>query len=194
MKVWTQTALALGLAVTVTACGGDRPATDDTAMGRDAGTGAAVGTTGVGMADRNFIQEQVDLNEAELTIGRLAQERASHPQVKEFAQTMVRDHETALRNLRQLATEHNVAIEARDEMARDHRSVHENLMERTGAEFDREFMDWAVDKHEAAIDDVEGKIDSEHQALRQWATQTLPTLRQHLEHAKRLQETVNQNR
>lgn len=189
MKPWTQMALALGLAVSITACGGDRTATDDTAANRDAGT---VGTAGVGMADRSFIQDQIEMNEAELTIGRLAQERATNPQVREFAQTMVRDHEAAARDLRQIATQHNVEIEHRDEMAGDHRSAHERMMERSGAEFDREFIDWAVDKHEDAINDLEGKLDSENQAVRQWASQTAPKLRQHLAQAQNLQQTLEQ--
>jgi putative membrane protein len=190
MKPWTQMALALGLAVSITACGGDRTATDDT-RATGTGTGATVGTTGVGSADRSFIQDQIELNEAEVTIGRLAQERAANPQVREFAQTMVRDHEAAVRELRQIATQHNVEIERRDEMARDHRNVHERMMERKGAEFDREFIDWAVDKHESAINDLEGKMDSENQAVRQWASQTAPKLRQHLTNAQNLQQTLN---
>lgn len=184
MKSWTQMALALGLAVSVTACAGDNRTADDPAMGRD--TGAAVGTTGVGMGERNFIEEHVKMNEAEVAVGRLAQDRATNPQVREFAQAMVRDHQAALQELRQIAMQHNVTIEPRDEMEGDHR----DLMERQGAEFDREFINWAVDKHEDAIGDVEDQVDSENQALRDWATKTLPTLRQHLDMARNLQQTL----
>lgn len=189
MKPWTKTAFALGLAVSVAACGGDTR--EDSVMDRDT---AAVGTTGVGTADRSFIEEQVEANEAEVTIGRLAQERASNPQVREFAQTMVRDHEAALRDLRQLASQHNVQIESREEMAKEHRDVRERLMERSGAEFDRDFMDWAVDKHEEAVDDVEDKVESDNQALRQWASQNLPKLRQHLEHARTIKASLDEKR
>jgi putative membrane protein len=187
MNSWTQMALALGLAVSVTACAGDDRTADDTALGRD--TGAAVGTTGVGMGERNFIEEHVKMNEAELAIGRLAQERASNAQVKEFAQAMVRDHEAAGRELRQIATQHNLEIKA-NEMADDHRELRERLMERQGVEFDREFMNWAVEKHEEAIDDVEDQVDSENQALRNWATKTLPTLRTHLDLARNIQQSL----
>ena len=187
MKSWTQMALALGLAVSVTACAADDRTAEDTTAGRD--TGAAVGTTGVGMGERNFIEEHVKLNEAELAIGRLAQERATNAQVKEFAQTMVRDHEAAGRELRQIATQHNVEIDAGD-MADDHRDLRERMMERQGMEFDREFMDWAVDKHEEAVDDVEDQVDSENPALRNWATKTLPTLRKHLDLARNIQQSL----
>jgi putative membrane protein len=189
MKPWTHMTLALGLAVAVTACG---PGARDGDTARDRDRDAAVGTTGVGMADRNFIQNQIELNEAEVNMGRLAQERAANPQVREFAQTMVREHEEALRELRQIAAQHNVEIERRDEMPREHRNVHERLTERSGAEFDREFVEWAIDKHEDAINDLEGKMDSDNAALRQWASQTAPKLRQHLAHAQNLQQTLNQ--
>jgi putative membrane protein len=99
-----------------------------------------------------------------------------------------------LRELRQIAAQHNVEIERRDEMPREHRNVHERLTERSGAEFDREFVEWAIDKHEDAISDLEGKMDSDHAALRQWASQTAPKLRQHLAHAQNLQQTLNQGR
>jgi putative membrane protein len=188
MKSWTQIALALGLAVSVTACAGDT-ATDETTPARD--TGAAVGTAGAGMGERNFIEEHIKMNEAELAIGRLAQERATNPQVREFAQAMVRDHQTALTELRRVASDNNVEVDMED-AAEEQRDVRERLMEQKGAEFDREFMNWAVDKHEEAVDDVEDQVDSENQALRGWATKTLPTLRKHLDMARSIQASLNE--
>lgn len=187
MKSWTQIALALGLAVSVTACADT--AREDTAAGRD--TGSAVGTTGVGMGDRNFIEEHVKMNETELAIGRLAEERAANPQVREFAKAMVSDHQMALTELRRIATDNNVEVDMED-VAEQQRDLRERLMEKTGADFDREFMDWAVDAHEEAVDDVEDKVESENQALRNWATKTLPTLRKHLDMARNIQTSLKE--
>jgi hypothetical protein len=49
-----------------------------------------------------------------------------------------------------------------------------------------------VDEHEEAVSEVEKKADSDNTAIRQWAAKTLPKLREHLDHAKRLQETLDQ--
>lgn len=185
MKRWTQLTLALLTAVPLVACGAD----DKRAQDRD--NPAAVGTAGTGAPDADFVEEQLAGGNAEIELGRLAQQKASNPQVREFAEMIVRDHTQAGEELKQIATKHNIQVPAdRDE----HNDLHEQLTKASAAEFDREYIEAMVDKHEKAVNDVEDKAEgSDNAEVKQWAAKTLPTLQQHLEKAKQIQQTLNQN-
>jgi putative membrane protein len=185
MKRWTQAVLGVSLAVSVVACAGDN-ANENTAA-RD--TGGAVGTAGAG-ADRDFIQDQLEDGQAEVNLGKIASERATHPQVKEFAQMMVQDHQKAGEELRQTASAANVtpSAEADDE----HKDIQEELSKLTGNEFDRRYIQVMIDEHQEAVNELEGKQDAENMQVRQWASKTLPTVRQHLERARQIEDSLKQ--
>lgn len=187
MKYWTQAAFGVFLAASIVACAGDKRANDNTAGG------AAVGTTGAS-ADRDFIEDQLEDGKAEVNLGRLAADRASNPQVKEFAQMMVRDHETAGEELRQAASAANVQLREPPEPDRDHKNAEEELAKLSGAEFDRKYINKMIDEHQEAISEVEKKTDSENTQVRQWAQKVLPKIREHLDRAKQIQQTLEQAR
>lgn len=198
MKRFSQALLGMSLAVSIVACGNDRVANDANpnpganatppAVGPEGG--AAVGTSGA--ADRDFIQDQLEDGQAEISLGKIAAERASHPQVKQFAQMMVRDHQMAGEELRQVATQANIQLNTPIEPDADHKDAQEEFAKLKGREFDRRYIDKMVDEHEEAVKEVEDKAESENAAVKQWASKTLPKLRQHLEQARKLQQTLEQ--
>jgi putative membrane protein len=183
MKRWTQAVLGICLATSLVACRGDNRANDadNTAAGRE--PGSAVGTAGAN-ADRDFIEDQLEDGEAEVNLGRMASERATNPQVKEFAQMMVRDHQMAGEELRQVATAANVQPNVSAEPDRDHKNLQEELTKASGPDFDRKYIDAMVDEHQEAVNEIEKKQDSDNTHVKQWAMKTLPKVRQHLEQAK----------
>jgi putative membrane protein len=182
-----QTVLGLALATTVVACSDDRRPNDAANVNRDAG--AAVGTAGTVDSERDFIQDQLGDGMKEVELGRLAQERATSPQVKEFGQMMVRDHQKAGQELKQIATKGNVQLTSEDETD-EVKDAREKFTKLSGNEFDREYIKTMVDEHEEAVNELERKGQSDNADVRQWAAKTLPTVRQHLEHARRLRQTL----
>ena len=191
MKRWSWSQIALALVATVAmACGGSDTRNDRAASG---GTAGAAGTAGsAGSAEEGFVKEQLADGDAEVALGRLAQERATSPQVKDFAKMMVADHQKAGEDLKQIASKHNIAPDP--DKHDDHNDVRERLTKLTGAEFDREYMQAMVDDHQKAVNDVEGKAEnSDNPEVRQWASKALPTLRQHLERAKQIQESLDKD-
>jgi putative membrane protein len=187
MKQWTQALLGLALAATVVACSGDKRANDaNSTTPRD--TGAAVGTTGAN-AERDFIEDQLEDGQAEIALAKLATERATNPQVKEFAQMMVTDHQTAGEELQRIATAANINRPA--ELDRDHKNVQEDLTKLSGREFDKKYMDAMVDEHQEAVNELERKTDSSNAEVRTWVNKVLPKVREHLEKAKQLKETLD---
>lgn len=64
------------------------------------------------------------------------------------------------------------------------------LADKTGEEFDKEYVDLVVDAHEESIKMFEKAAeDSEDSEVRAFAAQALPSLRAHLEHANSLLKT-----
>jgi putative membrane protein len=188
MKRWTQATLGVALAASIVACSSEKPASDTGAAARDAG---AVGTAGAN-AERDFIEDQLEDGMAEIHLGKLASERATHPRVKEFAAMMVRDHQMAGDELKQAASAANVQPNVPAEPDGDHKDAQEELAKLSGRDFDKKYMDKMVDEHQEAVNEVERKTNSDNVQVRQWATKTLPKLREHLEQARQIQRTLDQ--
>lgn len=185
MRRVVQTVLGIGLAVTVVACGDTRPNDADP---------NAIGTSGMAAnADSSFIEDQLEDGNREVVLGRLAAQRATNPQVKEFGQMMVSDHQAAGEELRQVATRNNVQLDTSEEND-ELKDVNERLSKLSGHEFDVEYMATMVEDHKEAIDEVEDKAEgSDNAEVKQWAAKTLPTLRAHLQQAERLHDTLRQS-
>jgi putative membrane protein len=190
MRCWKQGLMALIAATSMVACAGD---TDRTAATRDnpGGTPGATGTAGAANLDRDFVEDMIEDGMAEITLGQLAQQRASNPQVREFGDMMVRDHQKTGDELKQISSRHNLQLDTT--LDDDHNDLRERLSKLSGAEFDREYINAMVEEHQEAVDDVREKAENaDNVELKQWAAQTLPTLQSHLEQARQLKNTLDQ--
>src|SRR5690606_5411977 len=192
MKRTIQFSAALVMAVAVTACAGDdgREMNETPATGTG---GAVTGTSGTFDGDRDFVEEHLEMGNAEVELGRIAQERATHPDVKAFAQELVRDHQAAGDELRRIATTANPNLSATiDDDAREELTeLREEMAKLTGRDFDRRYIDEMIDDHQEAVDDLQDKAENaSHSEVRAWAAKTLPTVRQHLEKARSLKEAL----
>jgi putative membrane protein len=167
----------------------------------------AVGTAGVSAGDQNFVNESLSAGMAEVELGRMAQQRATHPEVKQFAEMMVRDHTQAGDTVRQIAQQHSIQVRA--ELSEQHRDLMDRLSNLKGADFDREYIDAMIDGHENMVDHLqtrasedrfgenkgtvqpEGSDNPVEASLNQWAANALPTTRRHLEEARRVRDLLN---
>ena len=192
MKRGVQAVLGIALAAVIVACSDDR-ANDANRNAGTAGTGAAVGTSGA-TADRDFVQDQLEDGRAEIALGKLAAEKATHPEVKEFAQRMVQEHQQAGDELRQAVASANTSVNPPAEPDGDHKNLQEELAKLSGHEFDVKYIDAMVDEHEEAVNELERKADSDNPQIKQWVAKTLPAVRQHLEHAKQLDKKLEERR
>jgi putative membrane protein len=185
MKRWTQALLGLSLAASIAACAGAR-SNEANPAARDSG---AVGTTGA-TADRDFIQDQLEDATAEINLSQLAAERTADPQVKDFAERLVREHQAAADELKKAAASANVAVEP-PEPDSDHKNAQEELSKLTGKEFDRRYLETMIKEHEEAVNELT-PADAESAEVREWVAMTLPKVRQHLEMAKQIKERLEQ--
>jgi putative membrane protein len=189
MRRVTQLTAALALSLAIGACAGDN--NPDTP--RTTGTGGTVGTAGTPDADRGFVEDQLALGTAEIELGRLAQQRGQHADVKEFGAVMVEHHQKAADELRPIANQFTTGeAAARTPDAGDHKDLMEELSSLSGRDFDRKYIQEMIDDHEEGIDDLEGKAENASSPeVKAWAAKTLPTMRQHLERARTIKETLD---
>lgn len=190
MKRFIQFTAALALAVAVSACNNAR--TDDNRAATGSG-GAVAGTSGSSNADRDFVEKALSSGNAEVELGRLAEQKGNHADVKGFGAMMVRDHQAAAADLKPIAAKLNTTqAEARENHDNDLRDTMEDLQKLSGRDFDKKYIDEMIDDHEKDVRELENKAENaSNPDVKAWAAKTLPTVRQHLERAKSIKETLD---
>ena len=145
--------------------------------------GSTVDTKETGHAhanqDEHFVHDAAAGGMMEVELGRLATERAASAEVKAFGQRMVTDHGKANQQLMQIASGKGITLPKAlpAEMQRE-RDMFARL---TGAEFDRMYMDHMVKDHKKDVAEFEKQAEKgTDPAVRTFAQETLPTLREHL--------------
>ena len=201
---WMRLGGVMVFALAVGACAGDTPQENQTAANAPAARdGATAGTSGTNQnnADREFIREQLAMGEREVELGRLAAQKGTHPEVKRFGEMMVKDHQMAGQELKQImsqattGTSGDTAARAGDDKAEEHREQLEEFRKLSGREFDKKYIDQMVEDHQKTVDALENKAENANNAgVKQWASKTLPKVQQHLERAKTIQETLESSR
>ncbi|QHF29068.1 DUF4142 domain-containing protein [Pseudomonas sp. R32] len=146
-------------------------------------------------ADSNnaFVSEAIGAGMAEIQTSQLALEKTQSPQVKAFAQQMIKDHTKANQHLLDLAKQHGFSVP--DDAALTSKARKMMLQVQDGASFDAAYATHQVDAHEQAVRlfDEESRSTSDPDDLRTFAKSTLATLKHHLEMAKQLQNAHRKN-
>jgi putative membrane protein len=71
------------------------------------------------------------------------------------------------------------------------RSLYEKLSSLNGAAFDQVYVNAMVDDHKADVAEFEKEaMEGNPGQIREFATDTLPTLKEHLDKAEQLQKTI----
>ncbi|NOT44931.1 MAG: DUF4142 domain-containing protein [Acidobacteria bacterium] len=138
--------------------------------------------------DRGFVEEVVTASNKEIEVSQLAAERAASADVKAYAEMLINDHREANERLDAVTSQLQLSVAPEQEQISEAR---EELIDLTGAEFDRAYIDMMVSGHEDVVSTVEDKINgSGNPQVQQWASETLPTLRQHLQRAREIQDSM----
>jgi len=130
---------------------------------------------------------QANLNE--IAAGKIGAEKASSPDVKRFAQKMVDDHGSMAQELKSLGQSKGVPLAESTSMT-DMAKL--KLLERkSGAEFDKDFMEHMVKDHETTAKDVENTAAKAKDAQFKAALQkALPKIKEHLAEAQRISQSA----
>jgi putative membrane protein len=139
--------------------------------------------------DSKFAVNAADIGMAEVEMGKTAEQKAMNAKIKSFASMMVMDHTQANEELKSAAAAKNITLPAA--IGEDHQEHLTKLSQKTGRDFDKEYIDMMVDGHKKAIDLFEKEAsDGKDADLKTWAANKLPTLRQHLDSAKAIRDMI----
>lgn len=131
-------------------------------------------------------------NTLEIETSKVAQAKSRNADVKAFAAMIIRDHTAAQAKLKTWATAGAVtlptALDGPNQMLLD------NIANADATGFDDKYLDTVIDAHESAIGKFESYAsDGADPALKQTATELLPTLRAHFDRAKAIRDAVNKS-
>ena len=162
---------ALGAALALAACG--------IASAQE----VAIATRGT--PDAQFLMDAVRGDLAEVKLGELAQQKGQSEGVREFGEMLAEDHAKAGKKTADLAKELDVTTPTQPTAQQTQQ--HDALARLSGAEFDRQFAAAMVKGHQEDVAKYEAQAELGDSKVADLAEELLPTLKQHLAMAQRLQ-------
>jgi putative membrane protein len=168
---------------------------------------AATASRAESVTGQEFMRLAAMSDRFEIATSRLAQQKSQNAAVKQFAETMIRDHEKTTAELQQMSaaaggmpqnqarTGGQVARTAgpgpQDGLDQQHAALLQQLEQASGAGFDRLYARQQAMAHQQAVDMFRNYAQQgDTPALRQWASGTLPALEHHLQMAQQLQQSM----
>ncbi|MCU1257916.1 MAG: outer membrane protein [Bryobacterales bacterium] len=139
--------------------------------------------------DAHFVAEAASGGMAEVELGKLATQKASDQRVKQFGQKMVDDHSKANDELKEIAAKENIPIPSTMN-AKDKATV-DKLSALSGPAFDRAYMKDMVADHKKDVAAFQKEANTgKDEAIKGFASKTLPILQEHLKLAEDIQPKV----
>ncbi len=130
-----------------------------------------------------FLVDAANSGMAEVALSRLALEKTSNQSIKHFADMMVSGHTAVNDQVREIAVRKNVTLPSG--VSEENKKKADDLMKKSGKDFDKEYIDVMIKDHEKAIDLFEKASNNVKDAeVISFATNTLPNLRGHLDSIK----------
>ncbi|MFY9476838.1 MAG: DUF4142 domain-containing protein [Aquabacterium sp.] len=138
-------------------------------------------------AERLFIARASEKSQFEILVSELAADKATDPALKSYAAMVAADHKGADEELKRLAAGHGV--ELTPSLNAQDRKTLAALQQAQGAAFDKQYLQTVgVNEHEKNVAVFEqASNDAQNPAVKDYVQSTLPTLRSHLDAARKLQ-------
>ncbi|MEM0518739.1 MULTISPECIES: DUF4142 domain-containing protein [Aequorivita] len=146
--------------------------------------------------DAEIAHVAVVANQIDIDYAKIAMDRSKNPEVREFAQTMIADHNAIIEQAVALVTK--LGVEPQDNavsqsLLKQAEATTKMLKAAKGAAFDKAYVDNEVAYHQAVIDAVKGVLipQSQNAELKALLKVALPILETHLGHAKMAQSKIS---
>jgi putative membrane protein len=136
-------------------------------------------TSKMSAADSKFIKEAAVGGMEEVSLGQLAAQKATDPDVKNFGQKMVDDHSKANDQLKQVASQKGITVPSALPASKQKEVDH--LSKLSGAAFDKKYVSMMVQDHKKDVAEFKKQsAKAKDSDLKSFASTTLPTLQDHL--------------
>jgi putative membrane protein len=144
---------------------------------------AWAGQDAIAPKDQQFLMTAAGAQKAELALGQMAIQRAENEKVKQLAHRMVEDHIKAGQEVRKLAEAAGITLP--DDPSVDPQKLGDTYSKLSGTEFDRAYVQHEVKNHQKNLAEFKKQTKKlKHPQIKQWASGTLPVLKEHLIVAK----------
>jgi len=134
-------------------------------------------------------------NTTEIQLATVAAKKAASPQVKQIARKLVTDHTKNRDQLRALAQKLNVSLtssQGGSVSAADSAAMPADLQTKSGADFDRAFVQHEIDDHRSNIEKIEGQIlpSMQNEQVKSYLQKTVTEMQGHLSSLQKLQQQL----
>jgi putative membrane protein len=100
--------------------------------------------------DKRFLANAAQADVNEIKLSQLAEQKASNPAVKAFAEKMVVEHKQMSRSMKPFAE--SWGLTPPSDLDNDHKDIYKKLDRLTGDDFDKEYVSQMVSDHTKALD------------------------------------------
>ncbi len=153
-------------------------------------SGPAMKASDPATADTTFARKAAQGGMAEVKMGQLAEEKGASQDVKNFGKRMVDDHSAANETLKDVASRENITLPTT--LNRTDQMTYDHLSKLSGDAFDRAYAKDMVQDHQQDIAAFKTESrDGQNSAVKGFATDTLPTLQEHLKLAREMETHVS---
>jgi len=146
------------------------------------------------LTDANIVAIFEAANTADIETSELAAKKGATKDVRDMGTQFAKDHRAVRQQARDLAKRLGVtpALPAGDKGAADHRAVMADLNAKTGAAFDKAYVDHEVAFHQAVLNAVTGTLlpAIQNAELKTFVTNVGPAFQGHLVHAQTVQKKL----
>jgi putative membrane protein len=126
---------------------------------------------------------------AEVALGKLALQKSTNTQIKDFANMMVTDHGKANDELMAIAKSKNITLPATVDST--HQKKMDDLAKLSGKDFDKAYVDAMVDGHKKTLTLMQDEAkDGKDADLKAFAAKTAPTVQMHLTHINTIHDSM----
>jgi putative membrane protein len=144
------------------------------------------------MSTREFVTTAAVANKFEIDSSQLALKQSRSRMVRDFARHMVEDHSQAGEDMHDALARARTRVTPPARLDAKHREMMDRLRGLRGSSFDREYIRMQMNAHRDAV-----HLFSDYaktggdRTIRNFAAETLPTLKDHRRHVNRLNDAYN---
>ena len=146
--------------------------------------------------DAQIASVAVTANQIDVDYGKLAMQQSQNAEVRDFAKTMINDHNAVIKMAVDLANKLGVVPQdnaVTQSLVKQSKETTTNLKTLKGKAFDKAYIDNEVAYHKAVIDAVKNLLipQTKNQELKELLQTAVPILEAHLGHAEMAQKKIS---
>lgn len=147
------------------------------------------------LTDAQITKIVATTNSGEIELAKMAKEKTTNPEVKTFADHMIKDHEANNQKSMGLVAKMKVTPEEsvkNAEMNTKNEMTKAKLSVLSGKEFDRAYMDGMVKAHQQVLENLDKMLipNAQNGELKDLLTKTKVKVTEHMDHAQKVSKSL----